>query len=380
MHYRIKKLIFTVAFVGLFTSYNQACTIFVLTESGKTLFFNNEDYSNPATRIWFLPGGKDFYGAAYLGYNDNWAQGGVNTKGLAFDWVAGFQEQWQAGAPLIRTKGNPSERMLESCATVEEAIAFYQKYAEPSFSYAKILIADKTGASAIIGAKNGTLIFERSKSSRGFGYGGDILNKMLSPTTKPVLQNGLPILQACAQSGANATKYSNVFDLNTGDIFIYSFPGQKEIIKLNLKHELSKGGHYFDLPQIKVQVKQQPLPLQPTMHRFILDPFKTIQDKNPNITKTIGHMVEDMIAGKSDSTKFSPDFWQQLSPNLKMAHEQLVGLGRFLSIKLLESKPLDKNKNFLYVLEFDKITLLQRYYFDSSNRITNILKEGEEMK
>ena len=380
MHSQFKKLILTATFIGLFASYNKACTIFVLTESGKTLFFNNEDYSNPATRMWFLPGGKNFYGAAYLGYNDNWAQGGVNTKGLAFDWVAGFQEQWQPGNSLIRTKGNPSERMLESCATVEEAIAFYQKYAEPAFSYAKILIADKTGASVIIGAKNGTLNFERSKSSRGFGYGGNILNKMLSPTTKSVLQNGLPILQACAQSGVNATKYSNVFDLNTGDIFIYSFPGQKETIKLNLKHELSKGGHYFDLPQIKVQAKHQPLPLQPTMHRFILDPFKKIQDRNPDITKTIEHVVEDMIAGKSDPKEFSPDLWQQLSPNLKMAQEQLVGLGRFLSLKLLESNPLDKNKNFLYVLEFDKVTVLQRYFFDKSNRITNMLKEAEELK
>ena len=88
MHSRFKKLILIATFISLLTSYNQACTIFVLTEPGKTLFFNNEDYSNPATRMWFLPGGKDFYGVAYLGYNDNWAQGGVNTKGLAFDWVA----------------------------------------------------------------------------------------------------------------------------------------------------------------------------------------------------------------------------------------------------------------------------------------------------
>ena len=30
-----------------------ACTIFVLTDKDRALFCNNEDWSNPNTRIWF---------------------------------------------------------------------------------------------------------------------------------------------------------------------------------------------------------------------------------------------------------------------------------------------------------------------------------------
>ena len=74
----------------------------------------------------------------------------MNTKGLAFDWVAGFKEKWERDPKLKKVKGNPAERMLESCASVEEAIAFFQSHWEPSFSYAKILIADSTGAGEII--------------------------------------------------------------------------------------------------------------------------------------------------------------------------------------------------------------------------------------
>ncbi|MCF0075680.1 hypothetical protein LZD49_34730 [Dyadobacter sp. CY261] len=65
------------------------CTIVVLSDAKRTLFFNNEDYSNPATRLWFLPATKKYYGCMYLGFNDGWAQGGLNQYGLAFDWVAG---------------------------------------------------------------------------------------------------------------------------------------------------------------------------------------------------------------------------------------------------------------------------------------------------
>jgi hypothetical protein len=44
----------------------------------------------------------------------------THREGLAFDWVAGYKEKWEPDPKLKRVKGNPAERMLESCATVEE--------------------------------------------------------------------------------------------------------------------------------------------------------------------------------------------------------------------------------------------------------------------
>src|SRR5687768_14885285 len=108
--------------------------------------------------------------------------------------------------------------MLGSCATVEDAVAFYRKYAEYGFSSARILIADKTGKSVIIVAKEGELFFKTSSQTRGFGYGMYTLNKILTSNLQPGVEVGLPILQACLQSGVSATKYSNVFDLTEGSI------------------------------------------------------------------------------------------------------------------------------------------------------------------
>lgn len=148
-----------------------ACTIFVLTDSKKTLFFNNEDYSNPATRIWFLPPGKGYYGAAYVGFSDRYEQGGVNTEGLTFDWVAGQKQAYLPAAGLRKVRGNPTERMLESCATVVQAIAFYQQYQDTTFSYATILIADKTGPPSLLEPRmeSSFLIGPRSQEDLGTG-------------------------------------------------------------------------------------------------------------------------------------------------------------------------------------------------------------------
>ncbi len=114
----------------------RACTIFVLTDTNRALFCNNEDWSNPNTRIWFVPGKPKHYGAVYVGFDNGWAQGGLNSEGLAFDWVAGYKEVWDPDPSMPRVWRN--ERVLETCATVEETIPFYREQGEPSFPYAKI--------------------------------------------------------------------------------------------------------------------------------------------------------------------------------------------------------------------------------------------------
>src|SRR5580765_1033069 len=78
---------FAVGFLVVLTTSARACTIFVLTDTNRTLFFNNEDWSNPNSRIWFVPARWGDYGYAAVGFDDGWSQGGVNTMGLAYDVV-----------------------------------------------------------------------------------------------------------------------------------------------------------------------------------------------------------------------------------------------------------------------------------------------------
>jgi hypothetical protein len=151
--------------------------------------------------------------------------------------------------------------MLESCATVEEAITFFQTHREPSFSYAKILVADRSGASVIVGAHEGKLTIEKMSRSRAMGYRGQLAEGMLAKKPEPTPANGAAILRAAVQEGQYATKYSNVFDLKTGDIYVYRFSDQGEPVKLNLTEELKKGDHFYDIPKLKEQLGQKSKPL-----------------------------------------------------------------------------------------------------------------------
>jgi len=357
-----------------------ACTIFVLTDTNRALFGNNEDWSNPKTRIWFVPAGDGHHGCAYVGFDDGWAQGGLNTEGLAFDWVAGFMEKWEPDPGMKRVRGNPSERMLETCATVEDAIAFYRKHWEPGFSYAKILVADRTGASAILGAKEGRLQVERANQSRGFGYGRRTLDQMLAKPPEATVADGATILRACLQQGQYATKYSSVFDLKSGDIFLFRFPDQDSEVKLNLAIELTKGAHYYDIPQIRQQLTQMPLPLLNNMKRFFVDGFKTIPDSEPKVTLRLRAIIRDAAAGTLRPEDYTAELWQQLAPTQKDIVAELKALGDLVSLTLVGREDEAGGRGYRYRLEFKKAVVIQHYVLDPQGKISLVQTDGAEAK
>ncbi len=365
---RISKLLLALLLIlGIRVS---ACTIFVLTDTNRTLFCNNEDWEDPKTRIWFVPGSDKHYGGVYVGFDNDYAQGGMNTEGLAFDWVAGFTERWEPDPKVSVVWGNSGQQALENCASVEEAIAYFRKHQDRQFFRAKILMADRNGASVIIGGKEGKLEIESSRQCRGFGFGQRTLNKMLTPTTEPTVANGEKILRASLQKGQYATKYFNIFDLKSGDIFLYPSPDRDEQLKFNLAAELKKGGHFYDMPQIRQQLKQPQRPLLDDMQRLRLDKYKPIPDKEPEITSHIRTMFKNALEANMHAEDFTADLWKQESPKQQETQATLKAFGPLVSLTLVDRGSDGPNRIYRYRFEFEKNTLLQRFIFDEQNKLT----------
>jgi hypothetical protein len=349
--------------------------VFVLSDTNRTLFCDNEDWSNQTTRIWFLTGDRH-YGCVYVGFDNGWAQGGMNTQGLAFGWVAGYTNlNWKPDPKMKSVRGNPSERMLESCATVSEAVTFYQTHEESGFSYAKALIADRTGASIIIEAVDGKLQFTRSDGCQGFGF-GDLgfggrkkLGEMLATVPKPTLFNATNILHSSLQSGTYATKYSHVLDLKSGDIFLFPFPGKDDLVKFNLTTELKKGGHYYDMPQIKEQLAQPPRPLLANMQRDLLDKYKPIPDNEPEVTAHIRALLHNFVDGTLRPDDFTEEQWKIEAPNQKRNQKDAKAFGPLLSLTLVERTADGSNRSYRYRMEFEKNTLLQHLVLTENGKI-----------
>jgi hypothetical protein len=348
---------------------SSACTIFVLTDTNRTLFCNNEDWEDPNTRIWFVPGSDKHYGGVYVGFDNDYAQGGMNTEGLAFDWVAGFTERWEPDPKVSVVWGNSGQQALENCATVEQAITYFRKHQDRQFFRAKILMADRTGASVIIGGKDGRLEVEPSRQCRGFGYGQRTLDKVLTATSEPTVANGEKILRASLQKGQYATKYFNIFDLKSGDIFLYPSPDRDDHVKFNVAEELKKGGHYYDMPNLSKQLTQPMRPLLDDMERLRLDKYKPILDKEPEVTAHIRTMLRNALEANLRAEDFTPELWKEESPKQQEAKASLKAFGPLVSLTLVDRGSDGAKRIYRYRFEFEKNTILQRFIFDGQNKL-----------
>ena len=70
IHFLARIALNVLAFLSFTSAPVYACTIFVLTDTNQALFCNNEDWSNPKTRTWFLPAGDGYYGVVYVGFDN----------------------------------------------------------------------------------------------------------------------------------------------------------------------------------------------------------------------------------------------------------------------------------------------------------------------
>ena len=202
-----------------------ACTIFKVTKGDSTLVGNNEDDNNADTKVWFLAPEKGKYGRVFFGYNDAIPQGGMNDQGLFFDWVADNPSpDWTRDPKKLNYAGSVSEKILEEAASVEEALRFYERYNETAFLRSRTMLVDKTGASVIVGWQNGGLKIIRGQGSvQVMGWGHDTASKELQRLAKLSVESLGSILEACLQGGEYPTQYSNVYDLQHGDVYVYLF-------------------------------------------------------------------------------------------------------------------------------------------------------------
>ncbi|MEN0051331.1 MAG: hypothetical protein AAF806_29975, partial [Bacteroidota bacterium] len=261
-------VLITIALCLLTHSVLFACTIFSGKDSsGQVWTGNNEDW---------IPNFKNYlnvYPSEYdeaFGYitfsrdspengaNSN-AQGGMNEAGLFFD----FNALVASGKTYVITnraskksfpKGDHKifDHILSNFETVQEVIDFFDEYwFDYGFNTAQMHVADKYGNFGIINATGSRLLTEAPfQVSTNFS----ICDKEDSdscwrfPIVTEILTNEGTSLnsftKACkntAQEGWTTTSYSNIQNLNTGEIILYYALDYEHPYKTSVKELLAKG-------------------------------------------------------------------------------------------------------------------------------------------
>ncbi len=238
-----------------------ACTILIATDGDRVLVGNNEDWIDPNGRINFVPASPGRYGMIYFSHSGTFPQGGMNDQGLFFDGAATATHPVTSSANKPTFEGDLQYKIMRECATVEEALAVYDRYNLAFMAGHQTLIADATGDAAII--EGDTIVrkkgnyqiatnFRHSQTpSENIECGRyKIAEAMLSEADVVTVESVRDVLAAVHQEGKNSTQYSNVYDLKNRVVYVYHFHNFTNVVKFNLADELKQGARVIDLPSL----------------------------------------------------------------------------------------------------------------------------------
>ena len=258
-----------ITLLQLFTAGTFACSMCKVTINGRTYLGNNEDSWRMGSKIWFEKGRTEKLGVLYVGYGNNFPQGGMNEAGLAFDGLTTYPKTIRTGLskkhiadPLAFVK-----EIMQTCKTVEEVKRYAIQYnRQPFLNNGEYLFADKSGnylvmeSDTMITGNDDKYIIanfcpsitphqERLNWDR-YKRGDIFLANHNTGTGADYCLALVDTMHECRKKHGDGTMYSFVADLENGDFTLYFYHDFKHAAKFNLKDELAKGDHALEMPAL----------------------------------------------------------------------------------------------------------------------------------
>lgn len=244
--------------------HTNACSMYKITMFGKTFVGNNEDYWNPNTRIWFEKGKMAEYGSMFVGFDNLFAQGGMNEKGLAVDGFSVKSRVVQKNSNKLQFYDNIMKDALKKCQNTNEVFTMLSKYDLSPLNGSMLLFIDKEGcylvveADTMIKGKEDKYLLSNFCPSK---------TPNLNSVKIPFYQNGRKMLDAKADTNINylkslsdtlhqdwkgmgGTLYTTIYDINNGIIYLYLYHDYNHQANFNLKDELAKGDHVLEMASL----------------------------------------------------------------------------------------------------------------------------------
>jgi len=238
-----------------------ACTVFYASDRSAALGGNNEDWHDSNTKVWFLPAENGKHGRVYFGYGDLFPQGGMNDQGLFFDGLAVAPQKVLLSAGRPEYHGNLVEKIMEECATVEQALEVFKSYNLGFMERSMLLFGDATGDSAII--EGDAIVRKKTTFQVATNVRQSAAESPESQCPRYALASGLlrgtdrftvdlfrRVLAATHQEHDTPTVYSMVYDLKRKIVYLYHFHNFENVVVMDLKEELAKGKRVLSLPDL----------------------------------------------------------------------------------------------------------------------------------
>lgn len=244
---------------------SKACSIlyYVDAKTGKIYVVNNEDYFLDVNAyIQIEPKTKKKFARLWYGW-DNFAQGGINEKGLFFDGATTPKQKRIKRSN--KPKGNLGDKILASCSTVEEALIYLNKN-RIALDNAHMMFGDKTGNAVVVEWINGERKLNWIKDNKLIATNYLLSNpkagnypcyryKSIEERIKEMEKNNdeitlLKVGNTFGQAGQipqktengrmGGTLYTSFINITENKFFLSYKLSNKNVIKLDLNNEFAK--------------------------------------------------------------------------------------------------------------------------------------------
>ncbi|GAA3611962.1 hypothetical protein GCM10022396_31220 [Flavivirga amylovorans] len=252
-----------------------ACSVlyYVDSKTGKIYVVNSEDYwLDVDAYIQIEPRSKNEFARLWYGW-DNFAQGGINDKGLFFDAAVTPEKKKIKG--YRNPKNNLGDKILAHCSTVEEALVFLEKE-KIALNKSHMMFGDKTGKAVVVEWINGErmlhwiednklimtnyLLSEPEAGNYPCNRYESIENRILELENNEAEINLLKVGNTFGQAGQPArelengrvggTVYTSFIDITDNKFFLSYKLSNKNVIQLDLNTEFEKS------KQQKIKLKE----------------------------------------------------------------------------------------------------------------------------
>ncbi|MBI4646733.1 MAG: hypothetical protein HY738_09125 [Bacteroidia bacterium] len=235
--------------------------IFSYSEGINTFVCVNEDGTEQDANVWFSPGINGGYGRISFGWNDGISLSGINEKGLFIGLtkipkatIRFTSEKLTLSNEKVRGYCQIAEKIMETCSTVEESIALINKYNVEEFMNYHLLLADRSGASAILEWGDTSLVIMEKEGNYQLMTNFSIINpskgnypceyyKIAENILKTSSINGKELCKSALEASVNTKHnvFSLIYDLNNFKIYVYYQHIFTKVVEIDLKKEMNGG-------------------------------------------------------------------------------------------------------------------------------------------
>ena len=258
-----KRLLFLIAFFITIILNSDACTIFSSKDkNGNVWTGNNEDGNfTLGTCINIVAPDKDAFGYIFFTNSNNpkeFPQGGLNNAGLFYDANSVPKSKYKDYDFKKDFPNGINEMMFEvlrKCQTVQEVFKLFKEYRLQGLELSQFHFADKFGNYGIINSDSMWITKADYQISTNYNLchtNKDNAKCWRYPIAERILnakEIGLETFKEICDSTSQKkwTIYSNIQNLNTGDIWFYYAQNYSRPFKTNIKELLKKGTNSFFL-------------------------------------------------------------------------------------------------------------------------------------